>query len=290
MQLIQEVTPFKNGDCFAVFSGSKSTISVPAHSHPTYELHLLLNAGGARRVVEGREETITDFDMVLLGPDLMHGWTGKACNSVEIIEVSVQWPADLFADKFLQRSQMNYLKAMLNKSFQGIAFSKDSILNVLPRMLALKGKSGFVAFAEIMGILNELSLAKGYRTVLHDDDESGCNSNYTSRIIENALELMNCCFEQQISLSNMASMANMTEEGFCRFIKKHTGCTFTESLTKIRLSQASRMLIETSQPIATISSACGFRNLSNFNRIFKRKNGCTPREYRRGFQTKMQFI
>ncbi|MBQ2495965.1 MAG: helix-turn-helix transcriptional regulator, partial [Prevotella sp.] len=52
----------------------------------------------------------------------------------------------------------------------------------------------------------------------------------------------------------------------------------------IRLGYASRMLVDTNLSISEISYDCGFNNLSNFNRIFKRKKGCTPKAFRSNYQ------
>ena len=78
----------------------------------------------------------------------------------------------------------------------------------------------------------------------------------------------------------MSKIALMTDVSFSRFFKRRTGKTFVDSLNEIRLGHASRMLIETSHGIAEVAYKCGFNNMSNFNRIFKKKKNCTPKEFR----------
>lgn len=75
----------------------------------------------------------------------------------------------------------------------------------------------------------------------------------------------------------------MTESAFSRFFKLRTGITFIDCLTEVRLGHASRMLIDTTKTIAEIAYSCGFNNISNFNRIFKKKKGCTPKELRESY-------
>jgi AraC-like DNA-binding protein len=82
----------------------------------------------------------------------------------------------------------------------------------------------------------------------------------------------------------------MSEVSFSRFIKKRTGKTFVESLNEIRLGHASRSLINTSNTISEIAYKCGFNNLSYFNRIFKAKNGCTPKEFRDNYSGTRTFV
>ncbi|MCR6720448.1 MAG: helix-turn-helix transcriptional regulator [Chitinophagaceae bacterium] len=69
----------------------------------------------------------------------------------------------------------------------------------------------------------------------------------------------------------MAKLANMTDVSFSRFFKSRTGITFIDSLVEMRLGHASRLLIDTTQSVAEIAYNCGFNNISNFNRLFKRK-------------------
>jgi AraC-like DNA-binding protein len=72
----------------------------------------------------------------------------------------------------------------------------------------------------------------------------------------------------------------MTETAFSRFFKNQTGMTFVDVLTEKRLGHVSRMLIESTLPIAEIADKCGYNNMANFNRIFKKKKGFTPKEFR----------
>ncbi len=67
---------------------------------------------------------------------------------------------------------------------------------------------------------------------------------------------------------------------FSRFFKQKTGSRFIDSLTDIRIGHACRMLIDTTHSITEIAYDCGFNNISNFNRIFRKKKGYTPKQFR----------
>ena len=75
----------------------------------------------------------------------------------------------------------------------------------------------------------------------------------------------------------------MIPVSFNRFIKKRTGKTFINYVNDKRISYASRSLIETEKSIGEISYQCGFNNIANFNRIFKKSKECTPSEFRKEF-------
>ena len=107
--------------------------------------------------------------------------------------------------------------------------------------------------------------------------------SYNSRRIERAVEYMNQSFQKHITLTEVAKLANMTDVSFSRFFRSRTGITFMDSLLEMRLGHASRLLIDTTQSVAEVAYNCGFNNISNFNRLFKKKKGCTPREFRENY-------
>ncbi|MCY1559897.1 HTH-type transcriptional activator RhaS [compost metagenome] len=82
----------------------------------------------------------------------------------------------------------------------------------------------------------------------------------------------------------------MQEVSFSRFIKKRTGKTFIDILNEIRLGHASRMLIDTTNTVFEIAYNCGFNNISNFNRVFKKKKNTTPKSFRENFSGTRVFI
>ncbi len=104
------------------------------------------------------------------------------------------------------------------------------------------------------------------------------------------MEYINNNFDKSITLKEVARLVNMSEVSFSRFFKQRTGNTFIDSLTEIRLANASRMLIDTTQSIAGIAYYCGFNNISNFYRTFKKRKTCTPKEFRESFSGTRIFI
>jgi len=78
----------------------------------------------------------------------------------------------------------------------------------------------------------------------------------------------------------MADLAGMTPVAFSRFFKLRTGKSLSDFIIDIRLGYAARQLVDSTHSISEICFACGFNNLSNFNRIFKKKKGCSPKEFR----------
>lgn len=90
-------------------------------------------------------------------------------------------------------------------------------------------------------------------------------------------------------LDHMGKVARHEGASLMRFLKKWTGKTFIDNLNEIRVAEAVCRLTDTSDSISEICYRCGFNNLSNFNRVFKRRRGSTPTEYREKY-SRSRFI
>lgn len=291
-KLLKEITPLTQSDCFTLFSRVKSEFDFPLHFHEEFELNFISNAKAAKRVVGDHLEEIDDLELVLVGNNLQHAWFTHKCKSKEITEITIQFHKDLFDEKFLNRNQLNFIRIMLEKSSRGILFSRETIQQLAPRIIALDKRHGFDSMLELMSILHDLSTSRNYRLLSDASFNTSQNEthNYHSRRIEKTLEYMNKNFDKQVSLAEVAKIANMSDVSFSRFFKQRTGNTFVDNQTQIRLGHASRLLIDTTQSVAEIAYKCGFNNISNFNRIFKKKKGCTPKEFRESFSGTRIFI
>jgi len=287
--VMHEITPLTPSDCFTIFSRVKTKFDFPLHYHEEYELNLIINAGGAKRVVGGNIEVIDDLELVLIGPNMYHAWFTHQCCSEAITEVTIQFHKDLFDEKFLKRNQMSFVKSMLERSQRGISFPAETIAILKDRIQSLDKKNGFDSVLELLSILHDLSTSRNMKT-LSDSGFTTEKFNYSSRRIEKVFEYMNTNYTKSVTLSEVAKIANMPEASFSRFIKKRTGKTFIDSLNEIRLGHASRMLIDTTTTVAEIAYKCGFNNISNFNRIFKRKKFCIPKEFRETYTGNRIFI
>lgn len=77
--LLREITPLTQNDCFSLFSRSKKEFDFPLHFHEEFELNFIRNAGGVKRIIGDHVEGITDKGLVLVGPNLQHGWFTNNC-------------------------------------------------------------------------------------------------------------------------------------------------------------------------------------------------------------------
>lgn len=289
MDIVREITPLTQNDCFTIFSREKKEFDFPLHNHEDMELNLILDAAGAQRIVGDHIGEIDDYELVCVGSNLTHGWFTHNCTGRNIKEVTIQFHKDLLDERFLKRNQLINIRNMFENSKRGLLFSRATVDAIAPRILSLSKKSGFDSILELLSIIHDLSISRDIK-LLSDATFTIEQFNYNSRRIEKVFEYMNNNFSKQITLADVAKIANMPEASFSRFIKKRTGYSFIDSLNEIRLGHVARMLIDTTHSIAEVAFKCGFNNMANFNRTFKNKKGYTPKEFRENYVGKRIFI
>ncbi|MDX1935795.1 MAG: AraC family transcriptional regulator [Flavihumibacter sp.] len=238
-----------------------------------------MNAKGVKRVIGDHIGEIEDLELVLVGSNLPHVWQTHKCQSKEIKEITIQFHKDLLDDKMLRRNQLSFIRSMFERASKGILFSRQTTEQITPRLITLTQKQGFDSVLELFSILHDLSVSRNMHT-LSDATFSNVMLSYNSRRIDKAFEYMNMNYHKNVTLNEVAKLVNMGTVSFSRFFKARTGITFIDSLLELRLGHASRLLIDTTQSVAEVAYNCGFNNISNFNRLFKKKKGCTPKEFR----------
>ena len=280
-EIIREITPLTHGECLLVFDRIKTRFDFPIHFHPEYELNFILNAPNAVRLVGNYQGLIGGAELVLVGPNVKHGWTNGACSSKQIHEVTIQFHRDLFQERFLERNMMQSIREMLTNSVRGILFSEQTINEVAGQIMGLSQKDGLEAFLDLLKILYQLSLSKDLKILCAE--VLNTSDSVTNEQLKKLFGYIELRYNEKILFKDVARYLNMTESTLSRLIKKSIGKSFVNFLNDYRIGFASRWLTETNQSVSEVADRCGFYNISNFNRIFKKSKGCTPVEYRKNF-------
>ena len=292
-ELFKEVSPLSSKDCFILIERQKTNFNFPIHIHPECELNFIENAKGAQRIVGDSIEEIDEEELVLVtNPHLEHAWKDYRNVSKNIHEITIQFHPDLLTDTFLNKNQMISIRQLFRHAERGVAFSRESIAKVRPLLKTLTCENdSFYSLIKLLIILHELSIDKGMRELSTGQFAANVMHQHSSdETLGRVMDYLSRHYSEVIRLSEVAEMVNMSESSFCRFFKQHTSKSFIDFLTDIRLGAASRALIDSSLSIAEIGYDCGFNNLSNFNRIFKKKKGVTPSEFRDNYRKNKTII
>jgi AraC-like DNA-binding protein len=282
-KIFHESTPLTLDDCLLVFARKNKEFDFPIHFHIDYELNFIIDAAGAQRIVGDHQSIISNMELVMVGPNVVHGWNAEKCNNKEVTEITIQFPRDLFSPVLINKNAFAEIKNILMLTSRGISFSEKTKQEVLPLMYDMCELKGIDSFTKLIEILTILSKSEDYQLLSSKqnryDDVHNMRINKVYEYIENN-------FRSKITLEEIASHINMTVISFTRLIKDRTGKTFIEFLNDYRINYAIRILLESDKTISEITDECGFNNQSNFNRIFKQKTGLAPSEYKKNISDK----
>ena len=283
-KIIHEITPLMGKDVLYIADRRKKEFTYPIHNHEVFELNFVEHAPGVRRIVGDSSEVIGEYDLVLItSPDLEHVWEQNTCTSEEIREITVQFDFHMTEESLFARTPFLSMRKMMNEAQKGLSFPLNAIMKVYGLLDSLSSiKEGFYAVTQFITILYELSKCPGAKPLASSSFAKIAVEDDSRRILK-VKNFISKNYQDEIRLPQLSDIAGMSPSAFSRFFKLHTGRNLTEYIIDIRLGAASRMLVDTAQSVSEISFKCGFNNLSNFNRIFKKKKGCSPTEFRENY-------
>ncbi|MCC8154572.1 MAG: AraC family transcriptional regulator [Tannerellaceae bacterium] len=276
-EIQKEITPLSADDLFIVLNHPSAKFDYPVHHHSDFEINLVMDTYG-KRIVGDSVEDFSTLDLVMIGPNVPHAWFGEIVENNHV--VTIQFSDKLLDFPILEKRLFNSIKTLMLEAQRGLVFSEKTQLEIKEKILKLTKMQGFQTVLEFLSILHSLSIADRRVLISNQYDSQAVVRTSKSRRITKVCEYIEKNYEEPIKLGEVAALVNISESAFSHFFKKKTNTSFIDYLTNIRIAHACQLLTETTHSIAEICYACGFNNLSNFIRTFKKKKGNTPSEHR----------
>lgn len=273
----KEITPIAASDLFIVLNHPNANFDYPVHYHSDYEINLVMDTSGTR-IIGDSIETFDSPDLVMIGPNLPHAWRGNVVEGNHVI--TIQFSDKLLNYPILEKRLFEPIKQLLFNAQRGINFMGETKVVIMEKIKQLTRMQGFYTVLEFFSILYELSVSPQKTLVSNLYDTNDVVRASKSRRIAKVCDYVEQNLIEPIKLGDVASLVNMSESAFSHFFKKKTNCTFIDYITNLRIAKACQLLSDTTYTVAEICYTCGFNNQSNFIRIFKKRKGSTPNEYR----------
>jgi len=251
------------------------------HQHPEAQLTLIHKSEGT--LIAG--DYIGNFypdDMYVIGSNLPHVFKNEEHyyenEEPQAYSTTVFFDINSFGRDFLNLPETANIRSFiagLNNCYKVEDTTHKLMKQKMIEIFQLEGFDRLIKFLEILNLLSKSTEIKKLSNFITSRDYDAPEGKRMNDVLSFTFKESH----RNITIREVAQIANMTSEAFCRYFKMRTRKTYMNFLNEIRVSNASKLLINKDLTIANISANSGFTNLSNFNRFFKKVTGLTPTAY-----------
>lgn len=273
-----EAVPFSDNSNILAYRYTGDYFDAPWHVHPQCELTYIASSKGTKFIGD-HVSPYEPGELVLLNANLPHCWKNHSNSETHSTSIVVQWNKNIFSPI----GELQAIRDLMHTAGHGLLFEKADTAHVLPKIMELPHLDGTSKYLQLLSVLSELSKAT-YSPLSKARFSKELPWEHNNRMGK-IHDFVAANYQRQISLEEVASMVNLSDQAFSRFFKKVMGRSFFTYLNEYRINLAAKMLIDTDMPIAHVAYASGFETSPFFFKKFKAQYGTTPKIYRNKYST-----
>ncbi len=266
------------------FSYYKSQIpdyfpNVPLHWHKEFELNYILSGQG-EFIIGDEKLTAEKGDIIIISPNVLHAVSpiGTTIQRYDTIVFNLDMLLGIHKDRscldfFLPLSEHSLgIATKISTEHNRYQELKDCILEIF--IHAKKNTA-------VNDIFLKCALLRFFAILAQNNDLQPITKKESipNELIRPAITYINEHFMEKITIEQLANTAHMSKSYFMGTFKKQVGMGAINYINQLRIKSACELLRSKNQNVSEIAFSCGFTNLSNFNRQFRRQIGITPKEY-----------
>jgi len=258
------------------------------HFHAEVEL-IHFKKGQGTQFVGDNMKRFKAGDVVLVGSNLPHYWRFDDQYFEEGAESSTDVAVAHFCENFwgecfLQLPENIHLKTVLDKAKRGLqieGIASRKVAELMERLLEAEGMYRIMLLMEALYTIAECNELTSLSSIGFRHNFAEAEYERVNAIYEYSLKN----FKRTIQLEEIASVANISHNSFCRYFKSRTRKTYSRFLIEIRVGHACKLLIENNLSIKQICYESGFNNFTSFYKYFKLITGISPLGYQKEFMS-----
>ncbi|HEV8271073.1 MAG TPA: AraC family transcriptional regulator [Chitinophagaceae bacterium] len=225
-------------------------------------------------------------DVVLVGSNLPHYWRFDDIYFEEdaLVTADVRvahFCQDFWGSQFLELPENTHIKTILDKAKRGLQVTgktREKVAGLLDSLLQATDNQRIILLIEALNMITncdqlETLSSIGFKYDIKDEKDR------ISAIYEYSMKN----FKRPIQLEEIAGVANISPNSFCRYFKSRTRKTYSQFLIELRVGYACKLLIENNLSIKQLCYESGFNNFTSFHKYFKMITSKSPLTYQREF-------
>jgi AraC-like DNA-binding protein len=256
------------------------------HYHSEVELIHFKKGEGTQFIGDSIKE-FKSGDVVLVGSNLPHYWRFEDAyfdeHEARPSDVRVaHFNENFWGEQFLQLPENIAIRSLLEKARRGIQITgrtRQLVAELLEKLLQTDGVQRVVLLVEALSVIADCKQLVTLSSIGFKQDCFETEDDRINVIYDYSLKN----FKRAIQLDEIAHVANISPNSFCRYFKSRTRKTFSQFMIEVRVGHACKLLIENNISIKQLCYESGFNNFTSFHKYFKMITGKSPLNYQREF-------
>ena len=260
--------------------------STEFHFHTECQVNYVVKSSG-HKIIGDCVENFETGELTFLGSNIPHVWHNNTLPDKSIDKrgkharsVALFFNPDKLTGLLANFYNTNKLEQTLQTSKRGMKFhgrAKEKLRELLFKMSDEDGPAKLIMLLQLLQILcntNEYTLlaSAGYVNTYQTKDNER---------VDRVFKYLFSNFSNEIKLDDVAAIANMNKQAFCRFFKARTQKTLVEFINEIRIAHAIKLMNADDMNIGSIAYECGYNSISNFNKFFKLITKRKPSDFKK---------
>lgn len=283
MKIIQFTVPVKIDNSIHFQEDRLPYFYPHLHRHKEIQITWVMNGEGTL-IVGNTMHNFQSGDLFVIGANQPHLFKSDASffdpqNRKTIHSLNIFFNPAGFVSHLLEFPEMLSIKKFVESSCFGMHASGKNAVKLAEHFLKISNATaGFrlAYFVELLQVMANFKYwqylsAQSFATNITDSEGLRMNEIYRYTMEH---------FTENITLEQIASIACLTSQSFCRYFKKHTGKTYVHFLNEVRINEACKRFMDNNfDSIGNIAYKCGFNSVVSFNRVFKTITNKTPKGF-----------
>ena len=254
------------------------------HYHAEVEL-IIFHQGSGTQFVGDHIKRFQPGDIILVGSNLPHYWRYDDVHFNEaekkpVHSTVIHFSENFWGDSFLDLPETKPIRSLLEKARRGILVSAregEKIPELIRNIQAVEGVGRIIALIECLSAFTASSRLQLLSSIGFRPDFSEQENDRINAIYDHTFQY----FTRKIYLEEVAAVAGLVPNSFCRYFKSRTGKTYTQFLTEIRIGHACKLLLDNRISIKQLCYESGFNNFTCFHKNFRAITGKSPLLYQK---------
>lgn len=258
------------------------------HFHHECQFTYVVKSNGRKMIGDSIEAFETD-ELTFLGSDVPHVWFNdkeeqnsvvQEVDTMQAQSLALYFDPDKLTQLLAEFISVKKIEETLQLAKRGMKFFGDTKEKMKKLLFESVEQNGMAKLLLLFEMLQLLCTTEEYKLLA----SSGYNNTYDSKDnkrIDTVFKYIFANFNSDISLEDLASIANMNKHAFCRFFKMRTQKTPVAFINEVRVAHAVKLMGNEDMSIGAIAYTCGYNSISNFNKFFKNVTSKIPSDYRK---------